>query len=74
VRTINAHDHFVSSIRWAPPLIKDSSANGAAGANGSAEPAASNGTKDDPNAASKMSIRCVLATGSVDLKVRVFAS
>ncbi|CEO59831.1 Putative Nuclear distribution protein PAC1 [Penicillium brasilianum] len=72
VRTINAHDHFVSSIRWAPPLIKDS--NGAAGANGSADSATANGAKDDPNAASKMSIRCVLATGSVDLKVRVFAS
>ncbi|KAJ5379841.1 Nuclear distribution protein nudF 1 [Penicillium cataractarum] len=74
VRTINAHDHFVSSIRWAPPLIKESSANGAAGTNGSAESSTANGAKDDPNAASKMSIRCVLATGSVDLKVRVFAS
>ena len=71
VRTINAHDHFVSSIRWAPPLIKESNTNAA---NGSAEATPSNGAKDDPNAASKMSIRCVLATGSVDLKVRVFAS
>ncbi|KAJ5174328.1 Nuclear distribution protein nudF 1 [Penicillium canariense] len=74
VRTIFAHDHFISSIRWAPPLIKDSNANADSGANGSAEPAASNGAKEDSNAASKMSIRCVLATGSVDLKVRVFAS
>ncbi|KAJ6016026.1 hypothetical protein N7540_010617 [Penicillium herquei] len=70
VRTIDAHDHFVSSIRWAPPLMKDTGANGDAGANGTS----SNGVKDDPNAANKMSIRCVLATGSVDLKVKVFAS
>ncbi|KAJ5730762.1 uncharacterized protein N7483_005270 [Penicillium malachiteum] len=70
VRTIDAHDHFVSSIRWAPPLMKDTGANGDAGANGTS----SNGAKEDPNAANKMSIRCVLATGSVDLKVKVFAS
>ncbi|KAJ5125285.1 hypothetical protein N7448_004613 [Penicillium atrosanguineum] len=70
VRTIAAHDHFISSIRWAPPLIKDSGAKGEA--NG-AEGAGSNGVKEDPTAG-KMSIRCVLATGSVDLKVRVFAS
>ncbi|KAJ5570602.1 Nuclear distribution protein nudF 1 [Penicillium hispanicum] len=69
VRTIDAHGHFVSSMRWAPPLIKDSSANGEP--NGTAE---SNGAKEDAKAASKMSIRCVLATGSVDLKVRVWAS
>ncbi|OGE55431.1 hypothetical protein PENARI_c004G07139 [Penicillium arizonense] len=69
VRTIAAHDHFVSSIRWAPPLIKDT---GAEDANG-AEAGKSSVAKEDPNAI-KMSIRCVLATGSVDLKVRVFAS
>ncbi|KAJ5482963.1 Nuclear distribution protein nudF 1 [Penicillium diatomitis] len=71
VRTIKAHDHFVSSIRWAPSLIKESHANGTAGANGEGQ---SSTAKDDPNAAHKMSIRCVLATGSVDKKVRVFAS
>jgi platelet-activating factor acetylhydrolase IB subunit alpha len=67
VRTIMAHDHFISTIRWAPPLIKDTKASTAA--NGTE----ANGAKEDPNA-TKMSIRCVLATGSVDLKVRVFAS
>jgi platelet-activating factor acetylhydrolase IB subunit alpha len=68
VRTIVAHDHFISTIRWAPPLIKDTGASETA--NGTE---AVNGAKEDPNA-TKMSIRCVLATGSVDLKVRVFAS
>ncbi|KAJ6189751.1 hypothetical protein N7519_004659 [Penicillium mononematosum] len=67
VRTIVAHGHFISSLRWAPPLVKDAGAN--EGANGTE--VASNGAKED---ATKMSIRCVLATGSVDLKVRVFAA
>ncbi|KAJ5779737.1 hypothetical protein N7457_007457 [Penicillium paradoxum] len=66
VRTIVAHGHFISSLRWAPPLIKDAGAK--EGANGAE--AASNGAKED----AKMSIRCVLATGSVDLKVRIWAS
>ncbi|KAJ5976261.1 Nuclear distribution protein nudF 1 [Penicillium waksmanii] len=71
VRTVEAHDRFITSMRWAPPLIKDTGASGDDGANGTDT---ANGTKEDPNAASKMSIRCVLATGSVDLKVKVFAS
>ncbi|KAJ5744221.1 Nuclear distribution protein nudF 1 [Penicillium manginii] len=71
VRTVEAHDRFVTSIRWAPPLIKDTGVGGDDGANGTNT---ANGTKDDPNAAYKMSIRCVLATGSVDKKVKVFAS
>ena len=67
VKTIdNAHDHFVSSIRWAPGIIKNSST-----ANGDATAASSK--KDDPGG-SKESIRCVIATGSVDLNVRIFAS
>ncbi|OQD82439.1 hypothetical protein PENANT_c021G10940 [Penicillium antarcticum] len=68
VRTIAAHDHFVSSIRWAPPLIKDTGSEDANGTD-----VGKSSAKEDPNA-TKMSIRCVLATGSVDLKVRVFAS
>ncbi|KAJ5344562.1 hypothetical protein N7452_002566 [Penicillium brevicompactum] len=66
VRTVHAHSHFISSLRWAPPLIKDTGAN-------DTNRETSNGGKDDLNT-TKMSIRCVLATGSVDLKVRVFAS
>lgn len=74
VRTISdAHGHFVSSLRWAPPLIKDGGVNGEAAANG-ASGEAPNGVKEDTNAGNKVSIRCVLATGSVDLSVRVFAN
>lgn len=71
VKTLDdAHGHFVSCMRWAPGVSKDGGANGsAADANGV------NGTpskKGDPGG--KTSIRCVIATGSVDLNVRVFAS
>ncbi|OJJ40280.1 hypothetical protein ASPWEDRAFT_47150 [Aspergillus wentii DTO 134E9] len=72
VRTISdVHGHFVSSLRWAPSLIKDGGASGENGANGASP---SNGVRDDPKAPSKVSIRCVIATGSVDYNVRVFAS
>jgi platelet-activating factor acetylhydrolase IB subunit alpha len=63
----DSHGHFVSCIRWAPGVVKDApTVNGENGAttNGTAK-------KDDQ---AKVSIRCVIATGSVDLSVRVFAS
>lgn len=69
VKTIDdAHGHFVSCIRWAPGLVKDAPAT-----NGDTNGALINGQskKDD---VAKVSIRCVIATGSVDLNVRVFAS
>lgn len=75
VRTISdAHGHFVSCLQWAPPLVKDGGLSTDPGANGASGSTAPNGVKEDPNAASKVSIRCVLATGSVDLSVRIFAS
>ncbi len=67
VKTLDdAHGHFVSCIRWAPGVIKGPAApvtNGDVGVKG----------KDDPGGI-KETIRCVIATGSVDLHVRVFAS
>ncbi|KAL8742290.1 MAG: hypothetical protein Q9190_005205 [Brigantiaea leucoxantha] len=67
VKTLDdAHGHFVSSIRWAPGVVKGPTVavNGDAG-----------GPKGTTNQeAVKESIRCVIATGSVDLNVRVFAS
>ena len=68
VKTVDdAHGHFVSCVRWAPGVLKGSgpipTPNGVAG---------ELVKKDDPGG--KESIRCVLATGSVDLNVRVFAS
>lgn len=66
VKTIDdAHGHFVSCMRWAPGVVKDTPpANGVNGTpNGASK-------KDDPT--SKVSIRCVIATGSVDKVVRDF--
>lgn len=65
VKTItDGHTHFVSCIRWAPappkePLV----ANGESKANGTP-------SKEAP----RVNVRCVIATGSVDMNVRVFAS
>lgn len=67
VKTLDdAHGHFVSCIRWAPGIVKDVPAT-----NGESN-GASNGVKKD--APPNVNIRCVIATGSVDLNVRVFAS
>lgn len=88
VKTLDdAHGHFVSCLRWAPGVLKEPAvvngdANGiGTGASGTSTPngvlpSASSGKKDDPggNMMSKETIRCVIATGSVDLNVRVFAS
>lgn len=59
-----AHEHFVSCIRWAPPVIKEVH-NGEA--NGVGTPRKGVTEKVE-------GIRCVIATGSVDLGVRIFAN
>lgn len=69
VKTLDdAHGHFVSCLRWAPGVNKEVPVAATNGENGTP----SNGLKKDE--ASKVSIRCVIATGSVDLNVRIFAS
>lgn len=72
VKTVqDAHDHFISCMRWAPAQNNEpiASASGTSATNGTA--AKTNGVaKPDP----LKGIRCVLATGSVDMSVRVFAS
>jgi platelet-activating factor acetylhydrolase IB subunit alpha len=70
VRTLDdAHGHFVSCIRWAPGIVKDIPST-----NGDTNGTLTNGAAKKDDAAGKVSIRCVIATGSVDLNVRVFAS
>ena len=71
VKTIeDAHGHFVSCIRWAPIVDKNvgltnGDTNGASTlTNGSGPPAKEEAPKNFP---------CVIATGSVDMAVRVFA-
>ncbi|KAI1330490.1 nuclear distribution protein pac-1a [Xylariaceae sp. FL0255] len=68
------HERFVTSLRWAPSVAK-TVANG---------DSATNGTPQDGEAGSKagaaagkaqdMQIRCVVATGGVDCKLRIFTS
>ncbi|KAI9788352.1 MAG: protein with putative role during mitosis [Peltula sp. TS41687] len=68
VKTLDdSHGHFVSSIRWAPSVYKDAASVNGVVANGHA------GLNDDV-AHPRATIRCVIATGSVDLNVRIFAS
>ena len=64
------HDHFVSSLRWAPDVPQAVEAN--SGTNGLV-----NGRRDGPppkdHSETGGKIRCVIATGSVDQNVRIFA-
>ncbi|KAK5113799.1 protein with putative role during mitosis [Meristemomyces frigidus] len=65
VRVVEAANHFVSCLRWAPSVFKD-----AVPTNGEAN--GTNGTGKEEGA--KEQIRCAIACGSVDLNVRVFAA
>ncbi|KAF3939968.1 Beta-TrCP [Dactylella cylindrospora] len=77
VKTVDAaHSHFVTCIKWAPNQVRrtvnGSSVNGAAGG---AETSTQNGTPSRKSDNPEMpSIRCVVATGSVDLTVKVWAA
>ncbi|EON66856.1 nuclear distribution protein PAC1 [Coniosporium apollinis CBS 100218] len=65
----DVHAHFVSAMRWAPGVVKEALPGvngGAVGENGV------NGFKKE-ELGGNVTIRCVIATGSVDLGVRVFA-
>ncbi|PUU76001.1 nuclear distribution protein PAC1 [Tuber borchii] len=63
VKTVDeAHSHFATCLRWAPAPAKEQT-NGEAKANGI------------PKTGEKViNVRCVIATGSADMNVRVFAS
>lgn len=66
----DCHQHFVSCLRWAPGIVKDVPATNGDGQNG----INGTGTPKKPVAGSDTQIRCVIATGSVDLNVRIFAN
>lgn len=72
VKTLgDVHGHFVSCLRWAPGIIREPVPNGnAGGANGSSV----NGLSKPGAVGADIQIRCVIATGSVDLNVRIFAN
>jgi platelet-activating factor acetylhydrolase IB subunit alpha len=76
VKVLNgAHEGFVTCLRWAPGIEKDMPA-GYGGAV-EAQNGESNGTPKSKGTGAAMSdvqIRCVIATGSVDWKLRIFAN
>ncbi|KAI9838296.1 MAG: protein with putative role during mitosis [Sarea resinae] len=75
VKTIDdAHGHFVSCIRWAPSVIKDAGLPTNGDTNGTGSPVVNGAAKKEDQGGGSGNIRCVIATGSVDLNVRVFAS
>jgi len=76
VRVVEAADHFVSCLRWAPSIWKDANDAGGGGGGGGGSGANGvlvNGTSKD-DGASKEQIRCLIACGSVDLNVRVYSA
>lgn len=69
--------HFVSCMRWAPPARRDDvvgAANGEANGNGDRPGTGSRKREEEERERLKLAIRCVIATGSVDLGVRIFAA
>ncbi|MBE3048511.1 hypothetical protein IMZ48_39625 [Candidatus Bathyarchaeota archaeon] len=60
----DAHERFVSCLRWAPGIVKESGG----GEEGS------NGTPRKKAAGPEVQIRCVVATGGVDNKLRIWAN
>ncbi|GAB1191722.1 Nuclear distribution protein nudF [Aspergillus pseudonomiae] len=68
VKTLDAHESFVTSLRWAPGVAKN-----VPGGDGAAE-----GEGNDKNGAgsenpANVQMRCVIATGGWDQKLKIFA-
>lgn len=62
----DVHDHFVTCLRWAPGLVTESQNGGP-----------SDGTKGatlDSKVGPEVQVRCVIATGCVDMKIRIFSN
>ena len=77
VKTLrDAHERFVTCLRWAPSIVKDvpalhsGAAEGGDNGEGIGTPK-SNGIREDTL---DMRIRCIIATGGVDSKLRIFAN
>ncbi|KAF7559527.1 hypothetical protein G7046_g4626 [Stylonectria norvegica] len=62
------HEHFITSLRWAPPIVKDKPV-----AEGDQNGDSTGTPKKGSAAPQDVQIRCVIATGSVDMALRIFA-
>ncbi|KAM5438431.1 Lissencephaly-1 [Microsporum ferrugineum] len=62
----DAHERFITCLRWAPSIFKDAPTGHGAG----------DGRNGDSKKteAPDVQIRCVIATGGVDMKLRIFAN
>lgn len=71
VKTLSGvQEHFATSLRWAPSVTK-----GPAAVNGEGDRNGPYGMSTPKTAATDdVRIHCVIATGSVDLNVRIFAN
>jgi platelet-activating factor acetylhydrolase IB subunit alpha len=63
---VDVHDHFVTCLRWAPSIMRVNQ-------NGASNIGTPNGKAVDTKADPEIQIRCVLATGSVDMKIKIFS-
>lgn len=72
---VDAHERFVTCLRWAPEIVK----NSPAAYYGAVEEQnhEKNGTlksKGNEAGTSDVQIRCIIATGGVDQKLKIFAN
>ncbi len=91
VRVLQAHEQFISCLRWAPGLPKGPAAadDAASAANGGANGETNGGTPNGKAARSSsaaaggaaaqagpadVQIRCMIATGSIDMTLKIFAN
>ncbi|PKS10996.1 hypothetical protein jhhlp_002755 [Lomentospora prolificans] len=68
----DASEAFITCLRWAPGVVKEAPAP--AQGNGVPNGESSNGTPKKKAPAPEVQIRCVLASGGVDCKLRIFAN
>jgi platelet-activating factor acetylhydrolase IB subunit alpha len=74
VKTIrDAHDSFITCLKWAPGVVKDVRNGTMSIPHQGLESPEMPKSKADERGQPDMQIRCVLATGSVDQKIQVFA-
>ncbi|KAI9704487.1 MAG: protein with putative role during mitosis [Bogoriella megaspora] len=72
VKILNeAHERFITCLRWAPVIINEAPAVHDGETEGQNSTLKTEGTEANT---SKMQIRCVIATGGVDSKLRIFAN
>lgn len=68
----DTHERFVTCLRWAPGIVKSADSDAATTTGGDSNGTLRNGTGGA--VLPDMSIRCVIATGGVDSKLRLFAN